>query len=271
MLGVTWSVAIDELMIDLKFIAREANTLNLTKHHIVSIASKIYDPIGLVSPITIRFKVLLQELHGARIEWDEEINGELLDRWNALISCISGSEPVRRYFQLKLSECQWRLIGFSDSSVKACAAVVYLKCEGSEARQMSLVAAKTRVAPIRSQTIPRLEFLGALLLARLISSVYNALKSEVVLESSRCYTDSQVALYWIKGERREWKPFVYNRVREIRELVPSENWGHCVGRSNPADIPSRGSSVGELIHSHLWWNGPEEVITDRSGAEWRDA
>ena len=149
-LGVTWSVAIDELMIDLKFITREANTLNPTKRHIVSIASKIYDPIGLVSPITIWFKVLLQELHGARIEWDEEINGELLDRWNALISCISGSEPVtipRHYFQLKLSKCQWRLIGFSDSSVKAYAAVVYLRCESSEARQMSLVASKTRLAP----------------------------------------------------------------------------------------------------------------------------
>ena len=60
MLGVTWSVAKDELMIDLKFIAREANTLNLTTCHIVSIASKINDPIGLVLPITIQFTVLLQ-------------------------------------------------------------------------------------------------------------------------------------------------------------------------------------------------------------------
>ena len=132
----------------------------------MSIASKIYDPIGLISPITIRFKVLLQELHGARIEWDEEINGELLDGWNALISCISGSEPVtipRHYFQFKLSECQWRLIGFSDSSVKAYAAVVYLRCKSSEARQMSLVASKTHVAPIKSQTIPRLELLGSII------------------------------------------------------------------------------------------------------------
>ena len=45
--------------------------------------------------------------------------------------------------------------------------------------------------------------------------------------------------------------------------MPSEKSEPCVGRSNPADIPSRGSSVGELIHSHLWWNGPEEVITDQ--------
>ena len=156
----------------------------------------IYDPISLVSPITIQFKVLLHELHGAMTEWDEEINGELLDRWNALISCISGSEPVtipRHYFQLKLSKCQWRLIGFSDSSVKAYAAIVYLRCESFEARQMSLVASKTRVAPIKSH--PRLELLGELLLACFISSVYNAFKSEIVLESSRCYTDSQVVLY----------------------------------------------------------------------------
>ena len=85
----------------------------------------------------------------------------------------------------------------------------------------TFVASKTRVAPTKSQTIPRLELLGALLLARLITSIYDALKPEIVLLPCICYTDSLVALYWIKGEKREWKPFVDNRVKEIRRLVPS--------------------------------------------------
>ena len=117
---------------------------------------------------------------------------------------------------------------------------------------MSLVTSKTRVAAIKSQTILHLELLGALLLVRIISSVYNALQSEIHQGAIQIHK-----LLYTGLERKEWKPFVYNRVR-IRELVPNENLEHCVGRSNPVDIPFCGSSVGVLIHSHLWWNGPED-------------
>lgn len=122
---------------------------------------------------------------------------------------------------------------------------------------MRFVASKTRVAPLKSQTIPRLELLSAVLLARLISSITQAIEGEVTLSEPRCFTDSTVSLFWIRGVEKSWKPFVQNRVSEIRKLSSPDCWSHCAGKDNPADIPSRGLSPEELAASNLWMNGPD--------------
>uniref|UniRef100_A0A1X7UEA9 DUF5641 domain-containing protein n=1 Tax=Amphimedon queenslandica TaxID=400682 RepID=A0A1X7UEA9_AMPQE len=201
------------------------------------------------------------------MEWDEEIQGELLELWTNLITCIRDRQPVivpRCYFEVMSDHCGCRLIGFSDSSAKAYAAVVYLQWDRGDSKPMAFIASKTRVAPLKSLTIPRLELLGAFLLARLINCVHEALREELKLLPSRCYTDSQVALYWIQGERKEWKPFVCNRVKEIRKLIPSEQWSHCNGKQNPADIPCRGMSVEELRECTLWWEGPKDLGAEKN-------
>ena len=105
----------------------------------------------------------------------------------------------------------------------------------------SLVASKSRVAPIKRQTIPHLELLGALILARLVSP--SATKFLLC-----CGPDSMTTLSWIKNERI-WKQYVGQRVDEIRRLTPTNSWRHCPGEVNPADPPSRGLS-------NAWWNGP---------------
>ena len=161
------------------------------------------------------------------------------------------SEPLRvpRWCLTAMSS-NLKLVGFCDASLKAYAAIVYVVSDGS----CMFLASKTRVAPLKTQTIPRLELLGALLLARLITSVRDSLRdlvSEVV-----CYTDSLIVLYWIKGLDKQWKPFVQNRVWELRELVTCNYWNHCQGESNPADLPSRGLTLQELKESHLWLHGP---------------
>ena len=119
------------------------------------------------------------------------------------------------------------------------------------------MTSKTRVAPLTQQTIPRLELLSSLLLARLMAHVIVALQTVIKVQLGLCFTDSKVALYWIQGEGKEWKQFVHNRVTEIRQLVPAANWSHCPGRENPADIPSRGVSPKELKMSLLWRHGPD--------------
>ena len=90
----------------------------------------------------------------------------------------------------------------------AYAAVVYIQCVSGSEKKMVFWTSKSRVAPLGGITVPRLELLGALLLSRLISSVYEALKGELELQSSVCYTDLQVTLFWILGDNKEWKPFV---------------------------------------------------------------
>ena len=111
------------------------------------------------------------------------------------------------------------LHGFSDASNKAFAAVVYLWMEHANGDiEINLVASKTRVAPIKRQSIPRLEFVGATILVRLVKSVKEAMSSlktppEVFLWSDSYYT----VLCWIRNDKT-WKPYVQNRVKEIREL-----------------------------------------------------
>ena len=153
----------------------------------------------------------------------------------------------------------YSLCGFCDSSLKAYTVVVYLLVETSSGHYIRFAAAKTRVSPLKTQTIPRLELLLALLLARLISSIAQALENEVQLSRPHCFTDSTAALFWIQGVEKSWKPFVQNLISEIRKLLPPDHWVHCSGRENTTDIPSRGLMAQELASSqlHVWMNGPD--------------
>ena len=121
---------------------------------------------------------------------------------------------------------------------------------------------------MKQETILRLELLAALILVRLIGHVGEALESEVDITDLTCWTDSKVALAWIKGEEREWKPFIQNRVNEIRTLVAVNSWRHCPGKNNPADIPSSGMSQSELSECALWIEGPTWLSDNaESGSE----
>ena len=104
---------------------------------------------------------------------------------------------------------------------------------------VKFLTAKTRVAPAHGVTIPWLELLSALLLSKLLSSIRDALNSELTFNDPVCFTDSKASLYWIQGVHQKWKQFVENRVIAIQNIVPPEIWRHCPGKENPADIPSR--------------------------------
>ena len=71
-----------------------------------------------------------------------------------------------------------------------------------------MVACKSRVAPVKQLTIPRLQLLATLELARLITHVQEALQLDVRITNMTFWTDLKVTLFWIKGEEREWKQFV---------------------------------------------------------------
>ena len=158
------------------------------------------------------------------------------------------------------------LCGFCDASTRAYAAVVYLVSVTKWSAKVSFVAAKTRVSPLQPLTIPRLELLLALLLTRLVTTVIDSLRFVLQEVSVRCFTDSRVALYWIQGMDKVWKPFIRNRVAEIRQGLTPECWNHCSGSTNHVDLPSRGMSLNELSVSKLWQHGldwlPLEVLLE---------
>ena len=260
-LGVRWEIRSDRLCFSFEDIAHLAMTLEPTKRHLVSIVGRFYDPMGYLSPIVIRFKILLQELCRERQDWDQQLTGGLLQKWNNLI------QELRCSSTMYLPRCLWTglptedrtcsLYGFCDASKQAYAAVVYLVVKSPSGSSVRFLVSKTRVAPLKSQTIPRLELLSAVLLSRLMRSVTDGLGAELNLSQPHCFTDSKVALYWILGEERVWKQFVQHRVLEVRSVLPGDRWKHCPGTENPAELPSRGLPPMELAGSSLWTNGPE--------------
>ena len=194
------------------------------------------------------------------MKWDDGLPENLQGEWKLLVEDLQKSSPIsipRRYQQGEVGS--YILCGFCDASTTAYAAVVYLvmKTEEGGERNGRFLASKTRVAPLQALTIPRLELLSALLLSRLVTAALTAVESCLSVSEIECYTDSTVALHWIRGTCREWRPFVENRVSEIRRKTPPDLWNHCPGATNPADLPSRGMTMSELQVSHLWNFGPD--------------
>ncbi len=260
-LGTLWNPTEDNFVIDIKPVADLAQEVQATKRNVMSVSSKIYDPMGFISPLTINLKLLFQELCLAKGDWDHPLEGTLKRSWQKLVDNLKEVCPVvipRCYLsEVREQVLSYELHGFCDASIKAYAAVVYLQIITPDASNTRLVISKARVAPLTKQTIPRLELLSALVLARLMNTVEKALKSVMEISKVKCWTESKVALYWITQQEKEWKQYVQSRVEEIRSLVPAEHWCHCPGAENPADIPSRGILPTELASSELWWSGPK--------------
>ena len=217
--------------------------------------------MGFLAPITIRFKVLFQKLCQSKLEWDIPLPEPLVNEWRVLVSDLGEGVSIsvpRNYFDgLDGDPSSITLCGFCDASKHAYAAVVYLKASTEAGTVVKFVVSKTRVAPLQIQTIPRLELLSALLLSKLITAVTESVKPNLPQLGIQCYTDSLVALCWIQGTHKEWKVFVQNRVNEIRRNVHPTLWNHTPGKSNPADLPSRGLTALELSMNRLWKEGPE--------------
>ena len=192
------------------------------------------------------------------------LSRSLKDRWEKWLKDFSEAKvvTVERYASeheaslIPTEQAKYWLHGFGDASKRAYCAVIYLVTIVNDKAYVKLIASKTRVAPIKELTIPRLELMAARILAQLMHAVRKALETEYSFEGTRYWTDSKTTLCWIRNAA-DWKQFVQHRVNEILRLSGKHDWGHCPGKDNPADIGSRGVLISELKNSSLWWSGPE--------------
>ncbi|XP_043244832.1 uncharacterized protein LOC122393157 [Amphibalanus amphitrite] len=194
------------------------------------------------------------------LQWDDPLpaeSAEVFGLWLEGLEILKDLHFPRRY-----SERAWQssdaveLHAFSDASPKGYGAAVYLRVlQPDGAYTVSLVMAKGRVAPLKQISLPRLELLGCMLAARLVVFVRKALRLSDVTPCL-CWSDSMIALAWIRASPRKWKQFVANRVEEIQSLTSPSSWSHVPSADNPADLTTRGLSAQELVTSRLWRSGP---------------
>nr|XP_047129618.1 uncharacterized protein LOC124809535 [Hydra vulgaris] len=155
-----------------------------------------------------------------------------------------------------INNVKFELHGFSDASVKSFGFCVYLRFFNANFSRASLIASKSRVAPLGKNTMPRLELSATLLLAKLLASIYDQLISIYNISNIIYWTDSTICLHWIFHTNNTYEQFVQNRLNKIRELTLICNWNYIESFRNPADIISRGSSLKKLNNNELWFYGP---------------
>ena len=257
-LGVLWNTNIDQLVFKVPSV-EDMNQID-TRRELLSFTASIFDPLGILSPLTLRLKVLFQRACKENTNWDSSLSDELkqeVKKWLAHASTFHGLSIDR--YHLCPNPSSTKLVGFCDASGDAYAAVVYCVSVNQDGKaKSSLVCSKTRVAPLALQTIPRLELLGALILSRLMQKVGKELAMQI--DDILCLTDSEVVLNWIQREDKKYRQFVQNRVVEIRMNTSKDAWYHVPGKENIADLPSRGcnpSALDDEQTQRRWLRGPE--------------
>ncbi|XP_068750874.1 uncharacterized protein [Montipora capricornis] len=256
-LGICWNILTDCFLFNVSPSMLTVSDPE-TKRSLLSIGSRVVDPMGLITPFTIRAKMLFQELWQRGSQWEDRLDEDIADQWRSWKSELSQLSCITtpRYFMGNIeSSSSIELHGFGDASPAAYGAAVYIKCLG-EAGQASthLVMSKSRVAPAKTVSLPRLELLAVVVNARLLKFVAESLMLKV--DRVVCWTDSMVTLQWIRGSSSQWKTFVVNRVAEIQSTWDPQHWKHCSGEDNPADLLTRGLPAKVLADSKLWWGGP---------------
>ncbi|XP_066932794.1 uncharacterized protein [Clytia hemisphaerica] len=236
-----------------------------TKRSILKKTATIYDPLGLLTPITLVAKLFMQELWRDKFEWDEEVSKSLKNRyedWLCRMSDIASTVAVPRSLNLE-GDQDVQLHIFCDASEKAFAALAYVRIESEGTVSCHILLSKSRVAPLKRLTLPRLELQGAVIAVRMKETIVEEI--DVHFSSIRFWTDSSLNLQYINNESKRFKVFVANRVAEIRNHSKVDQWNFIPGKINPVDIATRGD-IDDNEAIKCWFEGPDFLFKNK--ADW---
>ncbi|XP_015119021.1 uncharacterized protein LOC107042476 [Diachasma alloeum] len=252
-LGLFWNAPEDILQYHVQLSQDSVNT----KRQVLSRISQIFDPLELVGPVLVSGKILMQKLWSDKIDWDESLPEEIQTLWDDYYMSLPAINDIQisRNVNLHNREEKFDLHGFGDASERAFGACLYAVSTDHQGNPQShLLCAKSKVAPLKVISVPRLELEAALLLTQL----YQTMKTTFIdkIGQVTLWSDSTIVLGWVKTKPSILKTFVANRVAKIQEQTKHINWLHVPTDENPADLISRGVSPKDLKESKLWWNSP---------------
>lgn len=255
-LGVKWNKKSDSIIMSFDEITFHPQ---VSKATILSEIAQLYDPLGLCSPIVLVAKIFMQELWSEiDITWSNDLPDNLIQKWLEFRELLKGMLPIEiPRCLINISESRTEIHGFADASDKAYGACIYIRVMTLNEVSTSLICAKTRVAPLKRMTMPRLELCAALLLSQLVKKTREIF--DIPQVNSYLWSDSEITLYRVKSESTKYNSFVGTRLAQIQEYTSPSNWNYVPSRINPADIASRGVMPDQLCNLELWWHGPEFI------------
>lgn len=252
-LGLQWRIQEDTFSF-----TPEVKTKPVTRRGMLSTVATLYDPLGLISPIVLLGRIILQKMCRNQALWDDPPPPEVAEDWRRWVEGLSALHSLRipRSFVSphfgKTASAE--LHHFSDASEKGYGQCSYLRLKDTHGHvHCSLVMSKARVAPLKSVTIPRLELQAATLSVRMAEFLHNQLAYDSL--THHFWTDSEIVLAYIANTQKQFHVFVANRVSQIRSFSKPCHWSHVTTDRNPADMASRGKEVAQL-QSSCWYEGP---------------
>ena len=269
--GQTWDLQNDLLSLNFK---KEMPVMEktFTKRECLSQLMQIYDILGIAQPYTLLAKIIFQTSCEIKTAWDDELPDPLqrnYQKWLADYPLLS---------QIKIKRCVLPpnggkicyLASFSDASDIAIGVNIYVVSEDDDGNRYSELAfVKAKVLPLsqtrkKAWTTPRGELAAAQLSARAANYVAEALTTVVGAKPNiYFFSDSAITLYRLKKPSEMFTTWVANRLQYIQDTTRVEQWKHVKSHENPSDISSRGSSLGELLKSTLFFKGPK-WLTERN-------
>ncbi len=261
-LGVKWCVNTDTFGFNVTVRQRPH-----TRRGILSIVSSVYDPLGLAAPFILPAKVLLQNLCRENLEWDDEISAghkAIWQTWLDNLPEIANYTVPRCIIPKDFGEVKdAELHHFADASNVAYAAVSYIRIRNVRNEiHCTLLISKTRLAPIKAITIPRLELAAATLAIQLDRLLRKELELEI--QSSTFWSDSTTVLQYLRNDTKRFHTYVANRVTFVRANSDPDQWRYVRSKDNPADEASRGSSLTAFLKNERWKCGPEFLQEPKS-------
>ena len=215
----------------------------------------------------------MQSLWKLDVTWDTILPSQIIENYQIIRSNLKFLEnfSIERQITQEVFTDDFTFHVFCDASERAYAACIYVRTVTERSINVKLLVAKTRVAPLKCLSIPRLELCAALLGATLVEAVKEALSDLRFPELKFfAWSDSTVVLSWLAQSPEKWKTFVRNRVSKVQDTLPGPCWRHIPTREDPADCASRGMMGNEIDSKSLWWNGPSWLSQNKEKWPQRD-
>ncbi|XP_037825830.1 uncharacterized protein LOC119613837 [Lucilia sericata] len=255
-LGIVWNPKTDRFSLKCKLEFHN----KISKRTILSEVAKLFDPLGLIGSVTVTTKMLLQDLWKLKLDWDDNVPEQMTENWIKIKDNFKFLNEVNvPRLIICVKPTQIEVHGFCDASMKAYGAAVYVRfIDSNGIVYCHLAASKSRIAPIKILSLPRLELCAGVLLVELIKVVVDSFK--IAFNDIFYYSDSTIVLSCLRLDPARLQIFVSNRVSFIQANSNINKWKHVSSEDNPADLISRGLLVKEIVENKFWFNGPKFLL-----------